>query len=90
MATKKQSKGEDESQAGTTAGQDDMPGGDMHQPVKDGLMEMPGGGETHSSGGGSSGGTKGEGSAMESNPMPGESQGTPAGGQMPGGGMSST
>jgi hypothetical protein len=43
MATKKQAGGKDASESG---GQAEMPSGDMHQTVNEGLSEMPSGGAT--------------------------------------------
>jgi hypothetical protein len=92
MATKKKSAASSRSGGAAGAKKGEMSEGDMNRPVKEGLMEMPTGGEMHG-GQGARGPSPGARSGMESGMMPGESgggPGGPAGSEMPGGGMEST
>ena len=83
MAKKKKSGGGGGSKSG---GEPEMPAGDMNQPVSEGLMEMPHGGETQTGSSPSSGGR-----GMDGGLMPGEASGEATGeGDMPDKRMTST
>lgn len=91
MATKKRATASG-SRGAEGGGQREMPDVEMNRPVKEGLMEMPTGGEMHG-GGATRGAQPATGLGMQGGLMPGESPGG-TGGQsesdMPGGGMEST